>query len=97
MSNDIRIKKGLDIKLKGEAEKTSEQAASSSFYTLRPQDFHGIIPKLISKVGSKVKAGEAVFYDKSNENVKFVSPVAGEVVEIDRGEKTENFIDKNSS
>ena len=87
MSNDIRIKKGLDIKLKGEAEKTSEQAGSSNFYTLRPQDFHGVIPKLISKVGSKVKAGEAVFYDKSNEHVKFVSPVSGEIVEIARGEK----------
>lgn len=87
MSNDIQIKKGLDIKLKGEAEKTSEQAVISNFYTLRPQDFHGVIPKLISKVGSKVKAGEPVFYDKSNEDVKFVSPVAGEIIEIARGEK----------
>ena len=87
MSNDIRIKKGLDIKLKGAAEKTSEQAILSNFYTLRPEDFHGVIPKLISKVGSKVKAGEAVFYDKSNENVKFASPVSGEVIDIVRGEK----------
>ncbi|MFI0428373.1 Na(+)-translocating NADH-quinone reductase subunit A [Mariniflexile sp. HMF6888] len=87
MSNDIRIKKGLDIKLKGEAEKTLEKAILSNFYTLRPEDFHGVTPKLISKVGTKVKAGEPVFYDKSNENVKFVSPVAGEVIEIARGEK----------
>ncbi|AUP78430.1 Na(+)-translocating NADH-quinone reductase subunit A [Flavivirga eckloniae] len=87
MSNDIRIKKGLDIKLKGEAEKTSEKAILSNFYTLRPEDFHGVIPKLISKVGTKVKAGEAVFYDKSNEAVKFASPVSGEVIEIARGEK----------
>ncbi|MFD0989729.1 Na(+)-translocating NADH-quinone reductase subunit A [Mariniflexile jejuense] len=87
MSNDIRIKKGLDIKLKGEAEKTLEKAILSNFYTLRPDDFHGVIPKLISKVGSKVKAGEPVFYDKSNENVKFVSPVSGEIIEIVRGEK----------
>lgn len=87
MSNDIHIKKGLDIKLKGEAEKILEKAISSNFYTLRPEDFHGVVPKLISKVGSKVKAGEPVFYDKSNENVKFVSPVAGEIIEITRGEK----------
>jgi Na+-transporting NADH:ubiquinone oxidoreductase subunit A len=87
MSNDIRIKKGLDIKLKGEAEKTLEKAISSNFYTLRPQDFHGVTPKLISKVGAKVKAGEPVFYDKSNESVKFVSPVSGEIIEIARGEK----------
>ncbi|MBP0905491.1 Na(+)-translocating NADH-quinone reductase subunit A [Mariniflexile gromovii] len=87
MSNDIRIKKGLDIKLKGEAEKTLEKAILSNFYTLRPEDFHGVIPKLISKVGTKVKAGEPVFFDKSNENIKFVSPVSGEIIEIARGEK----------
>lgn len=87
MSKDILIKKGLDIKLKGAAEKTSEKAILSNFYTLRPEDFHGVIPKLISKVGSKVKAGEPVFYDKSNEDVKFVSPVSGEIIDIERGEK----------
>ncbi|WP_111308573.1 Na(+)-translocating NADH-quinone reductase subunit A [Confluentibacter sediminis] len=87
MSKDILIKKGLDIKLKGAAEKTSEKAILSNFYTLRPEDFHGLIPKLISKVGSKVNAGDPVFYDKSNESVKFVSPVSGEIIEIDRGEK----------
>ncbi len=87
MSNDIRIKKGLDIKLKGEAEKTIEKAIVSNFYTLRPEDFHSVIPKLISKVGTKVKAGEPVFFDKSNEAIKFASPVSGEVVEITRGEK----------
>ena len=87
MSNDIRIKKGLDIKLKGEAEKTIETAILSNFYTLRPDDFHGVTPKLISKVGAKVKAGQPVFFDKSNENVKFVSPVSGEIIEIARGEK----------
>ncbi len=87
MSNDIRIKKGLDINLKGEAEKTTEKAVLSNFYVLRPEDFHGVIPKLILKVGAKVKAGEAVFYDKSNEDLKFVSPVSGEIIEISRGAK----------
>ncbi|TVZ57760.1 Na+-transporting NADH:ubiquinone oxidoreductase subunit A [Flavobacteriaceae bacterium MAR_2010_105] len=87
MSNDIKIKKGLDIKLKGEAEKALENAIISNFYTLRPEDFHSVTPKLIAKVGSKVKAGEPVFFDKNNEAIKFVSPVSGEVVEIPRGEK----------
>ena len=87
MSNDIRIKKGLDINLKGAAEKTLETAIVSNFCIIRPKDFHGVIPKLILKVGAKVKAGAPVFYDKSNENVKFVSPVSGEITEIVRGEK----------
>ncbi|MFV0572742.1 MAG: Na(+)-translocating NADH-quinone reductase subunit A [Xanthomarina gelatinilytica] len=87
MSNDIKIKKGLDIKLKGEAEKATENAIVSNYCTLRPEDFHGVIPKLFVKVGAKVKVGEAVFHDKSNEAVKFASPVSGEVIEILRGEK----------
>ena len=87
MSNDIKIKKGLDIKLKGAAEKAKENAIISNFYSIRPEDFHSVIPKLIAKVGAKVKAGEPIFYDKSNENVKFVSPVSGEIIDIPRGDK----------
>ena len=87
MSNDIRIKRGLDIKLKGEAEKAIDTAIVSNFYTIRPEDFHSVIPKLIAKVGSRLKAGDPVFYDKSNEAIKFVTPVSGEILEIIRGEK----------
>ena len=91
MSNDIKIKKGLDIKLKGKAELATENAIVSNFCTVRPEDFHSVIPKLSVKVGAKVKAGEALFYDKSNETVKFASPVSGEVTEIIRGEKRKNI------
>ncbi|MEJ6793334.1 MAG: Na(+)-translocating NADH-quinone reductase subunit A [Lacinutrix sp.] len=87
MSNDIKIKKGLDIKLKGAAEMVTENAIVSNTCTVRPQDFHSVIPKLSVKVGEKVKAGQALFFNKSNENVKFASPVSGEVVEIARGQK----------
>jgi Na+-transporting NADH:ubiquinone oxidoreductase subunit A len=87
MSNDISIKKGLDIKLKGKAEKVTEKAIVSNSYTIRPEDFHSVFPKLITKEGAKLKAGEPVFYDKFNEVVKFVSPVSGEIIEISRGEK----------
>ena len=87
MSKDIHIKKGLDIKLKGEAEKFTENAIASDVYTLIPEDFHSIIPKLSVKIGAKLKAGEAVFYNKANEEMKFPSPVSGEVCDIVRGEK----------
>lgn len=87
MSNDIRIKKGLDIKLKGEAEKVIENAVISNFYTIRPEDFHGVIPKMLVKEGETVKAGSPLYYDKSNESVKIVSPVSGTLLSIERGEK----------
>ena len=85
MSNDIRIKKGLDIKLIGEAEKTTTEAVPSNIYAIRLSDFHSITPKMLLKVGDKVKAGQALFYNKANEDMFFVSPVSGEIVEIERG------------
>ncbi len=87
MSKGIQIKKGLDIKLKGESEKITGKATSSDVYTLKPEDFHSIIPKLSVKVGAKLKAGESVFYNKANEEMKFSTPVSGELVDIIRGEK----------
>ena len=85
MSKDIRIKKGLDIKLVGGAEKTVKDTSLSSVYAVKPEDFHGIIPKLVAKEGAEVKAGEVLFYSKSDERILFPSPVSGKVVEVIRG------------
>jgi Na+-transporting NADH:ubiquinone oxidoreductase subunit A len=87
MSKDILIKKGLDINLRGEAEKVAIKNISNNVITLKTKDFHNIIPKLLLKVGQKVKAGEALFHSKSNEDIKFPSPISGELVEIIRGAK----------
>jgi len=65
MSKDIRIKKGLDIKLVGEAQKELDTAPISEYYSVRPEDFHSIIPKLVAREGTKVKAGETLFYNKA--------------------------------
>lgn len=87
MSKDIRIRKGFDIKLVGEAEKDTVQAISSNVYAIQLSDFHGIVPKMLKKVGDKVQAGEAVFYNKTNEAMKFAAPVSGEILEIVRGDR----------
>ena len=87
MSKDIRIKKGLDIKLVGNAEKNTTKVSLSSVYALQPKDFHGITPKLVAKEGSEVKAGDTLFYSKSDERILFPSPVSGKVVEVIRGER----------
>lgn len=85
MSKDIRIKKGLDINLVGAAEQTTSKAVSSNVYALNLEDFHGVTPKLLVKEGAEVKAGEPIFYNKNVEDMMFVSPVSGELVEIVRG------------
>lgn len=87
MSKDIRIKKGLDIKLIGEAEHTTTDISTSGVFAIKPEDFHGIIPKVIAKEGTEVKAGEALFFSKSDERILFPSPVSGKVTEIVRGER----------
>lgn len=87
MSKDIRIKKGLDIKLVGEAEQITTQIPTEGLFALKPEDFHGIIPKLIAKEGTDVKAGDSLFYSKSDERILFSSPVSGKVTEIVRGAK----------
>lgn len=85
MSKDIRIKKGLDINLVGAAEQTTSPAVSSNVYAINLDDFHGITPKMMMKEGAEVKAGEPIFYNKNREDMLFVSPVSGELVEIVRG------------
>ena len=85
MSKDIRIKKGLDIKLVGVAKETTKEISLSSVYAIKPNDFHGITPKLVAKEGAVVKAGDTLFYSKSDERILFPSPVSGKVVEIIRG------------
>ena len=56
-------------------------------YAIKPDDFHKVTPKLLVKVGNEVKAGEALFHSKANDQLLFSSPVSGEVVEIVRGAK----------
>ena len=85
MPTDIRIKKGLNINLVGVAEATTSKAVASNVYNIRLADFHGLTPKLLLKEGAEVKAGEPIFFNKAYPAMKFVSPVSGELVEIERG------------
>ncbi len=87
MSKVLKIKKGTDIKLVGEAEKILADALVSETVAIKPTDFAGLSPKLLVKVGDEVKAGTPLFYNKNDESIKFSSPVSGEVVAINRGEK----------
>ena len=85
MSKDIRIKKGLNINLVGAAEQNTSKAVLSNVYAINLLDFHGIMPKMLVKQGSEVKAGEPLFYSKDNKDMLFASPVSGELIEIIRG------------
>lgn len=87
MSKSIKLRKGLDINLLGQAEKVVADLDTPSTVALKPTDFHGLFPKVPHKPGSKIKAGDVLFYDKYNEDIKYVSPVSGELKDIVRGAK----------
>lgn len=87
MSKIYRITKGLDIRLVGKAETVVTKAPLAEAYALKPADFQGLVPKLLVKVGDKVKAGTPVIFDKYNPSIVVVSPVSGEVTAINRGER----------
>ena len=75
MSKEIRLKKGLNINLSGTADKifaSIKPTDKSSRYVVKPTDFHSLNPKLAVKVGDKVKAGTVLFFDKSNEKIKYL-------------------------
>jgi len=86
MSTVHKIKKGLDIKLLGEAEKTIVDLNAKRF-AIKPPDFIGCFPKMLVIEGDTVKAGSPLFFDKYRDNIQFTSPVSGKVVGIIRGAK----------
>ena len=85
MSKEISIKKGLKINLFGEAKLSTSSldfSNSAKKFVVKPTDFHSLVPKLLVKVGDKVLAGTALFYDKDNEKITFSSPVSGVVQQL---------------
>lgn len=87
MANVIKLRKGLNINLKGKAEKKLMLTAASEEYALIPADFPGLTPKVVVKEGDHVLAGEALFQDKACPDVTFASPVSGTVTAVLRGDR----------
>ncbi|MBO6217279.1 MAG: Na(+)-translocating NADH-quinone reductase subunit A [Prevotella sp.] len=87
MANVIKLRKGLNINLKGRAAETKLTIGAAEEYALVPDDFVGITPKLSVKEGDVVKAGDALFVNKNCPEVKFASPVSGKVTAVVRGER----------
>ena len=86
MVKTITVRKGFDIKLKGEAKKRVMDVEIDS-YAVKPSDYLGVNPKLMVQKGDMVKVGQPLFYAKENPRILFTSSVCGQVQEIVRGEK----------
>lgn len=84
----VKLRKGLDIRLKGTAAKQKTQIPPAyEEVALMPQDFVGVTPKPVVREGDVVKAGDTLFVNKASQEVGFSSPVSGTVAAIVRGER----------
>ncbi|PWL30461.1 MAG: NADH:ubiquinone reductase (Na(+)-transporting) subunit A [Fluviicola sp. XM-24bin1] len=87
MSKTVKLRKGLDIRLLGAANKVKTDVPMPKVVSIKPTDFHGLIPKMLVKEGEAVTAGQPIFQDKYEEVIKYVSPVNGTLKAIVRGAK----------
>ena len=87
MSNSIVLKKGLDVPISGQASLLVSKTIVPETVAIQPDDFKGLLPRLLVKEGDRVLAGSPVLADKKNTDILVTSPVSGTVQEVVRGEK----------
>ena len=87
MANVIKLRKGLNVNLKGRAAEVKLPLKPVEEYALVPDDFVGVIPKVVVREGDTVKAGDPLFVNKNCPEVRFASPVSGTVTAVVRGER----------
>ncbi|TFV96230.1 Na(+)-translocating NADH-quinone reductase subunit A [Algoriphagus kandeliae] len=88
MSKNVKLRKGFDINLAGKAAKEMVDFEPAQTFAIKPTDFVGMQrPKVLVNEGDTVKAGTPILFDKAMDQVQYLSPVSGEIIEIKRGEK----------
>ncbi|MBP1672727.1 MAG: Na(+)-translocating NADH-quinone reductase subunit [Bacteroidetes bacterium] len=86
MQKTIKTKKGLDIRLIGEAAQ-HVQTYQTSHYAITPDHFKWLTPKLLVQENEPVLVGQPLFFAKENNQITITSPVSGKIAQIIRGEK----------
>ncbi|RBP48330.1 Na(+)-translocating NADH-quinone reductase subunit A [Arenicella xantha] len=81
----FKIKKGLDIPLKGRPDERIDVANEVTTVAVLGSDYVGLKPTMLVKEGDRVKEGSPLFEDKKNPGVVVTSPAAGIVSAINRG------------
>ena len=87
MSNNLDLKKGLNIPLKGAAALEVIKRVNPDIVAVKPTDFAGFLPRLLVKEGDAVLAGSPLMAHKNRPEILLTSPVSGTVEAIVRGEK----------
>lgn len=82
-----KIKKGLDLPIRGEPEQTVEAAGTPDRVALVAADYHGLRPTMHVQAGDEVRRGQLLFEDKKNPGVRFTAIAGGRVTAVNRGAK----------
>ena len=78
----INIKKGLDLPISGKPSSAITDTPTVNSVSLLSNDFVGMKPTMLVKVGDKVKVGSKIFEDKKNTGVFFTSPASGIIPQL---------------
>jgi Na+-transporting NADH:ubiquinone oxidoreductase subunit A len=82
-----KIRKGLTLPITGEPEQVVSESNIPHKVAVLGDDYVGMKPTMEVQVGDRVKVGQVLFTDKKMPLIKYTSPGAGKVIEINRGEK----------
>lgn len=84
----LKFRRGLNLNIKGAvAPGAKPEATETVLAAVCPDDFPGFVPKVEVKEGDEVAVGSPLLYDKVHNDVKIVSPLAGRVKAVVRGER----------
>ena len=83
----IKIKKGLNLPIKGAPLQSIEGVRPVRRVALLGDDYPGIKPTMAVQVGDQVKLGQMLFTDKKRPGVKYTAPGCGKIVAVNRGAK----------
>ena len=83
----IKTSKGLNLPISGTPDPIISDTPNVTSVSLLANDFVGMKPTMMVKVGDIVKRGTKIFEDKKNPGIFFTSPAGGTVKDINRGDK----------
>lgn len=77
----------MDVPISGAPNQAIAGGNSVKKVAVLGEEYIGMRPTMRVRVGDSVKKGQVLFEDKKNPGVVFTAPAAGEVTEVNRGEK----------
>ncbi len=87
MADIVKIKRGLDIPLAGKVAFPHTKDTQTDLFGIVPDDYPGTPWRLLVAEGDEVLKGTPLMQSKTFEAVRLVSPVAGKVERVERGER----------